>query len=158
MKDSAAPLSSLSLPARIQRLLEENGIVTVGDLSTRLEGDPNSVLAISGIGPKALLDISAALESVENAPVEQYPEPVQSLGDQFKSISPDEPLAVMESAEGQESEEKEQKKKGKKAEKGKKKKDKDSKKPDKKKKKSKKTGKKKDKKSKKGKGQKAKKK
>lgn len=153
MNDSTSPLSSLDLPDRIQKLLEKSGITSIDELVVRLEEDPKSILAIGGIGPKTLLDISAALESFGSLSTGQYPEPVQSLGDQFKSMSPDESMTVAESAENRE----EEKKKGEKSKKVGKKKDKKPKKNNKKKKKSKKPHKKKGKKSKKSKGQKAKK-
>ena len=86
MNDSNTPLSSLDLPGRILKILEEEGFVNVDDLSSRLKDDPKSILAIGGIGPKTLLSIRAALENLESEPVEEYREPVQSLGDQFKSV------------------------------------------------------------------------
>lgn len=102
MNDSASPLSSLNLPGRIQQLLEENGVISIDDLAVRLEKDPKSILAFGGIGPKTLLMINSALEAFEKEPMELYPEPVQSLGDQFKSLSPEESLNDEDIPENQE--------------------------------------------------------
>lgn len=158
MNDSISPLSSLDLPGRVQKILEESGVTSVDVLVARLEDDPKSILSIGGIGPKTLLNISAALESYEIGHTEQYSEPVQSLGDQFKSMSPDEPNTVAVKAENQEKIIKEKKDKGKKSQKVGKKKETPKKFDKKKQKKSEKNnGKKKGKKSKKSKGQKAKK-
>lgn len=156
MNDSASPLSSLDLPGRIIKLLEEGGVNSIDVLVARLEEDPKSILSIAGIGPKTLLNISSALKTFNGGQTEQYPEPVQSLGDQFKSMLPEEPMAVDLNAEKQEKINKEEMKKGKKSKKGGKKKDKQAKKPG--KKKSKNPDKKKTKKFKKGKGKKNKKK
>ena len=57
---SDSPLSSLNLPGRILKLLEDNGFSTVGDLALRMEDEPKSILAINGIGPKTLLSIRTA--------------------------------------------------------------------------------------------------
>ena len=159
MNDSATTLSSLDLPGRIKKLLEEGGITFIDDLVARLDEDPKSILAINGIGPRTLLNISAALETFESGQTEQYSEPVQSLGDQFKSMQPAEQNTVAVKAENQEKIMKEKKNKGKKSEKVGKKKEKQPKKDNKKKQKKsdKKKGEKKGKKSKKSKGQKAKK-
>ena len=161
MNDSASPLSSLNLPGRIQQLLEENEVKSIEDLAVRLEEDPKSILAFSGIGPKTLLMINSALEAYESEPVEQYLEPVQSLGDQFKSMPLEEPITTVEViGDNQEKVIKKEKKKGKKSKKINRKMDKQPKKADKKKskkKKSKKPDKKKSKKSKNGKYRKAKK-
>ena len=147
---SDSPLSSLDLPGRILKLLEDNGFTTVGDLALRMEDEPKSILAIGGIGPKTLLSISTALETIALDSAEEYREPVQSLGDQFKSVPSAEPKGAAK---------KEKKGKEKKHKKADKKKDKKLMKTDKKKdKKSKKVDKKKDKKHKKSKDQKAKKK
>lgn len=152
MNDSASPLSPLDLPGRIQKILEENGITSIDALIVRLEEDPKSILAISGIGSKTLLTISTALDAYKNETAGQYPEPVQSLGDQFKSLPPDESMLVSENNGDREIAKKEEKKKGKKSKKTDKKKDKKQKKNGKKK-----SNKKKDKKSKKPKSKKTKK-
>jgi hypothetical protein len=128
MNDSASPLSSLDLPGRIIKLLEEGGVNSIDILVARLEEDPKSILSIAGIGSKTLLNISSALKAFKDGQTEQYPEPVQSLGDQFKSMLPEEPMAVELNAEDQEVIKKDEKKKGKKSKKGGKKKDKKSKK------------------------------
>ena len=144
-----SPLSSLGLPGRILKLLEDNGVTNVGDLALRMEDDPKSILAIGGIGPKTLLSIRTALETIALDSAEEYREPVQSLGDQFKSVPSAEPKGTAEKEKkGEEKKRKKaDKKKDKKLMKADKKKDKKSKKVDKKKdKKSKKVDKKKDKK------------
>jgi len=117
MNDSTSPLSPLDLPGRLQKLIEKGGITTIDELTARLEEDPKSILAIGGIGPKTLLDISSALDNYKSEITEPYPEPVQSLGDQFKSLPHDESMSVSENIENQEKVKKEKKKKEKKSKK-----------------------------------------
>ena len=105
-----SPLSSLQLPGRILKLLEDGRFANVGDLALRLEDDPKAILAIGGIGPKALLDIRTALEDFANEPVEEYREPVTSLGDQFKSVPPAAPKITAEKADPEKAEKDKKKK------------------------------------------------
>lgn len=59
------PISDLELSARYTNILEENGIVVVGDVLNRLgeEDDENSILAIQGIGRKVLSDLKKMLRA-----------------------------------------------------------------------------------------------
>ena len=156
-----SPISELELPGKLIVLLEENGFSNLGDLAMRLENEPKSILDISGIGPKTLLSIQMALEDFVREPIEEYREPVPSLGDQFKSMALSEPVISEEKVIKEEKntentaekKEKKSKKNGKKKKKGNKKdkkpdkkKENKSKKKGKKKKKDKKSGKKKNKK------------
>ena len=106
-----SPLSSLHLPGRILKLLEDGGFANVGDLALRLEDDPKSILDISGIGPKALLGIRTALETFASEPGEEYREPVQSLGDQFKSVPPAAPKVTEKEAKPEKKAKQDKKKK-----------------------------------------------
>ncbi len=140
-----SPLSSLHLPGRILKLLEKGGFANVGELALRLEDDPKSILDISGIGPKALMGIKTALETFVSEPGEEYREPVQSLGDQFKSVPPAAPKVTEKEAKPEKKAKQDKKKKEGKPVKAGKKKDKKSKKAGKKKKELKMADKKKDK-------------
>ena len=59
------PIRELKVAERYASILEENGINIVSDVLTRLgdEGDDDSILAIQGIGRKALSDIKKTLRS-----------------------------------------------------------------------------------------------
>ena len=114
MNNSASSLSSLNLPGRTLKFLEDGGIANVGDLAARLEDDPKSIIEIKGIGPKTLLSIRAALETLESEPVEEYREPVQSLGDQFKSVPPAAPKVAEKKTKPEKKAKKDKKKKDKK--------------------------------------------
>lgn len=59
-----APIEELEISQRICTLLRENGIETIGDLMLQMELDSDKILALQGIGPKAMEDITAALERV----------------------------------------------------------------------------------------------
>jgi len=133
---SDLPLSLLKVPNRFLELLKKNEITNIDDLALRIEEDPKSILAIKGIGPKILLDLQTALETFSSdEPVEEQRPPVQSLGDQFRTVSATEESDDMESEEVVEEKKPKKDKKDKKKKKQKdkkKKKDKKNKKKDKK--------------------------
>jgi N utilization substance protein A len=69
------PLDDLGISPRWVILLSGQGYSSVGDLLLQMTLDPDAILAINGIGPKAMEEISAALEGVQlEAPVEEAPE------------------------------------------------------------------------------------
>jgi large subunit ribosomal protein L31 len=53
----AAPVEEFELPTRAQTALKEAGLTTVGDVVKRLEQGDDALLAINGVGQKALIDI-----------------------------------------------------------------------------------------------------
>ena len=65
--DRQAPMKltvdSIGLGKRAQNALTEAGVTTVGDLMARLEEGEDSILAIPGVGQKALIDIRRHLRS-----------------------------------------------------------------------------------------------
>jgi N utilization substance protein A len=78
------PLGQLGLREHIYNILVEAGYETVGDLMMALKIDPSRVLALAGVGPKAMQSIEEAIAgttfpepepvAVEEAPVEQVAE------------------------------------------------------------------------------------
>lgn len=77
----AISLEQLGLPERIYNLLTEAGYQTAGDLKYQMETEPDSILGLSGIGPKAMQEIEKALAGIAvpgpqvEAPVEVGTEP-----------------------------------------------------------------------------------
>ena len=74
------------LPDHICFTLQEAGYMTVGDLALQLKLNEDTILAIQGIGPKAMLEIHKLMETleaevqaalVEPAPVEETPVPTE---------------------------------------------------------------------------------
>jgi len=80
------PLESLGIKEHIYNILVEAGFETVGNLMMSLKIDPNKVLGLSGVGPKAIQNIEERIASttfpepepvvVEIPVVEQVVEPV----------------------------------------------------------------------------------
>ena len=64
------PLEELNFTERITNLLVEAGNETVGDLMLQLELDSDAILALNGIGPKAMENIQESIAEVT------FPEPV----------------------------------------------------------------------------------
>ena len=66
------PLEELGIALRHSILLGGEGYSTVGDLLYQLELDPDEILALNGIGPKAMEELREAVDHF----VENLPEPV----------------------------------------------------------------------------------
>ncbi len=86
----ATPLSELGLAARISDALSEAGYTTVGDLMLQMKLNADAILALQGIGPKAIQEIEAltapyaaeaqpeeAAAEVEVAQAAESPAPVE---------------------------------------------------------------------------------
>lgn len=72
----SVPIDQLGLPDRIFNLLNDAGYQSAGDVKFQLLTDPDSILGLSGIGPKAMKEIETALDQVEalKPPVVAEPE------------------------------------------------------------------------------------
>jgi large subunit ribosomal protein L31 len=61
MREASSPLAAsveeIKLPQRAENALKEAGLTTIGDVIKRLEEGEDALLAISGVGQKALIDI-----------------------------------------------------------------------------------------------------
>lgn len=57
-------ISELGLGTRVDNVLEEAGMTTVGDVLTRLEGGEQAMLDISGFGRKSLIDLKKTLRQL----------------------------------------------------------------------------------------------
>jgi large subunit ribosomal protein L31 len=61
----AVPVSEVNLGTRAEKALAADGIETVGDLLERLGQGDDALLAINGVGQKALIDIKKYLRAQE---------------------------------------------------------------------------------------------
>jgi N utilization substance protein A len=66
-------LTEVELSTRVQNLLVEAGYKTAGQVLQKLGMDADAILALPGIGPKAMIEIAETLNSYE------YPEPVVEI-------------------------------------------------------------------------------
>ncbi len=55
------PIEELNLGTRVDNVLQEAGLNTVGDVLERLEGGEQAMLDVSGFGRKSLIDLKKAL-------------------------------------------------------------------------------------------------
>ncbi len=72
------PLDQAGIKEHVCNILTEAGIETVGNLMVKMKLDPNSVLGLPGIGPKAIQNIEEALAALtfpEPPPAEPQPAP-----------------------------------------------------------------------------------
>jgi large subunit ribosomal protein L31 len=58
------PLADLGLGTRVDNVLEEAGMKTIGDVLERLEGGEQAMLDVSGFGRKSLIDLKKALRQM----------------------------------------------------------------------------------------------
>jgi len=58
------PVDELGLGTRVDNVLIEAGLKTVGDILERLEGGEQALLGISGFGRKSLIDLKKSLRSL----------------------------------------------------------------------------------------------
>jgi transcription termination/antitermination protein NusA len=58
------PLEELDIAERFRNILLESGYLNVGELIYQMSVDPDAILGLSGIGPKAMSEIEGALASV----------------------------------------------------------------------------------------------
>ncbi len=63
-ESSALPLEKLNLSERIFNLLSEAGYQSIGDLQYQMSTNPDEILGLNGIGPKAIQEIEKALEAI----------------------------------------------------------------------------------------------
>ena len=59
--DPDLPIEELELGTRVDNVLQDAGMNTVGDVLERLEGGEKAMLDISGFGRKSLIDLKKAL-------------------------------------------------------------------------------------------------
>lgn len=75
----ATPLDELDLDSRWLSLLSESGYSTIGDLMLQMKIDPDVILAMDGIGPKAMEAIETTLSTLSFAEPEAIEQPIQEL-------------------------------------------------------------------------------
>jgi transcription termination/antitermination protein NusA len=89
-------LDDIELSERVRGLLQESGYQNAGDLMFQMSMDPDAILALSGIGPKAMLEIENALQAIippeEVAETEPEPEPEAEL----EAVAEEEEAEVVE--------------------------------------------------------------
>jgi len=61
---SALPVEELELGTRVDNVLLEAGLKTIGDVLERLEGGEQAMLGISGFGRKSLVDLKKTLRQM----------------------------------------------------------------------------------------------
>ncbi len=84
----AMPLEDLGLSTRWVTLLTEAGYATVGDLMVQMYLDSDQILALNGIGPKAMEEIEARLAVVE-FPVEEVVEEAEEVTEPVAETQPE---------------------------------------------------------------------
>jgi len=99
------PLEDIGLPLRYTTLLNGAGYLSVGDLMLQLKLDPNKILALEGIGAKAMAAIEEALANfslpkTETTEEEAVEEELATVEERAEEPEPSEEIApVVEAAQ-----------------------------------------------------------
>ena len=100
------PLEKAGIKEHVFNILTESGIETVGSLMVKMKLDPNSVLGLPGVGPKAIQNIEeclAALTFPEEVPAEPEVKPAPEAV--AEAVSESQPEAAESGAEALSAEE-----------------------------------------------------
>jgi N utilization substance protein A len=85
----AMPLDQAGIKEHVFNILVEAGIDTVGSLMMKMKLEPNSVLGLPGVGPKAIQNIEESLAAItfpEPPPAEPVVEPVAEAVSQPEAV------------------------------------------------------------------------
>ena len=61
-------IEALDLSERVQKALADAGLASIGDVTKKLEGGDRELLAVEGVGPKAVEEIKERLEAIGLVP------------------------------------------------------------------------------------------
>jgi large subunit ribosomal protein L31 len=61
-------IEALDLSERVQKALSDAGLASIGDVAKKLEGGDRELLAVEGVGPKAVEEIKERLEAIGLVP------------------------------------------------------------------------------------------
>jgi N utilization substance protein A len=86
------PLDELDIAERFRNVLLESGYLNVGELIYQMSTDPDAILGLSGIGPKAMAEIEQALATI-TLPEEAEPEEAVVVPTEAGPVDEVEPIA-----------------------------------------------------------------
>ncbi|MBI3158718.1 MAG: transcription termination/antitermination protein NusA [Chloroflexi bacterium] len=93
------PLDDLGLSPRLNILITGEGYSTIGDLMMQMEVDRDAVLALNGVGPKAMEEIDAKLAAFVFPEPQPEPEPEEPAAPEAEPLAEGEPAAAAAAAE-----------------------------------------------------------
>ncbi len=70
------PILDVPLKEHILAILQEAGMENLGDLMLQVKRDPDKILSLNGIGPKAMEEIQTLVQTYQFPALETVPEPV----------------------------------------------------------------------------------
>jgi len=98
------PMEKFEISDRVYAVISETGLQTVGDLMMKMELDPDSIWKLSGMGPKAMQELTASLAQVREQLQAQQEEATRTVeAAPVEEIQPEavEPVAKPEAMEMQ---------------------------------------------------------
>ncbi len=80
------PLEDFEVSDRVYAVISEAGFLTVGDLMLEMKLNPDNILALNGMGPKAMAELEKAIETLtEKLRAEEAIEEVQAAAGELCS-------------------------------------------------------------------------
>jgi N utilization substance protein A len=89
------PLEDFEVSDRVYAVISEAGFLTVGDLMLEMKLNPDNILALNGMGPKAMIELEKAIDALAEKLLAE--EPIE----QIEAISEEPLLAEKEQPEGE---------------------------------------------------------
>ena len=93
------PMEDFQVSDRVYAVISEAGYQTVGDLMMQMEMDPDAILKLSGMGPKAMRELETAIEKIKEEAKPAEPEIVEPEAATEELTPEGEHAALAEAAE-----------------------------------------------------------
>jgi transcription termination/antitermination protein NusA len=94
------PLENFEVSDRVYAVISEAGYQTVGDLMMQMTLDPDAILRLSGMGPKAMRELESAIEKLKaQALAAEAPQPVEQPVLEAEVVVAVEPVVAEETTE-----------------------------------------------------------
>jgi len=95
------PLSEFDVTDHVYNIISGAGFDTVGDLMLQMRLEPDEILAINGMGPKALAKLTIALDTLGAELEQQMAEAAQALVDAEKELEAEAEALAADAVEGE---------------------------------------------------------
>ncbi|NLG71094.1 MAG: transcription termination/antitermination protein NusA [Chloroflexi bacterium] len=92
------PLEEFEVSDRVYAVISEAGLQSVGELMVQMRTDPDSILKLSGMGPKGMKELEEALDRLEQTLREQEAQPAEEAPAEVETAAEPAAEAVAETA------------------------------------------------------------
>jgi transcription termination/antitermination protein NusA len=94
------PLEDFEVSDRVYAVISEAGFLTVGDLMLEMKLNPDNILALNGMGPKAMAELEKAIATLtEKLRAEEVVEELEAAAEEPLAVAEEEPEAQVAAEE-----------------------------------------------------------